>query len=115
MTNEQFNKLVDDRIDLIKKTLFAKGKGYSFNGDRLHNFKLAANMQRTTVPKAAYGIAAKHFVSIIDLVNGDLPATDSNLDEKITDAIAYLLLIEAALTECQEVGIGTSMGIGGGN
>lgn len=41
----------------------------------------------------------KHLVSVLDLIEGSLPATEHMINEKIGDAINYLILCEAVLKE----------------
>ena len=99
MTPEDFNLILDKRLMSIKAVLGNKAKEYAHGGDRLHNFKVAANMLQSTQAKALWGIAVKHFVSVSDLVNGDLESETAMINEKIGDAINYLILLEAVLKE----------------
>lgn len=101
MTNEEFEKILTDRLSKIEVVLGTKAKEYAHRGDRLHNFKVAARIAGSSKVKAAWGMAAKHLVSVIDLVNGDLENTQANVDEKIGDLINYLILIEALFKEDQ--------------
>lgn len=94
----EFESLVNTRTDAIKKTLGKKAVEYAF-GDRLYNFKRAAEIARTTPAQALFGMFSKHLVSVIDMVEGTRPATDAVIDEKIGDAINYLILLEAVLKE----------------
>lgn len=99
MNNVEFQKLLDDRITCIRKVLDTKSKEYATD-DRLHNFKRAAGFF-SNVPSPAYtawGFAVKHLVSIQDIVEGR-PYTLEQMKEKVGDAINYLILIEALLTE----------------
>ena len=77
-----------------------KNKEYSRNNDKLHNFKCAGRLLDTTPEFALLGMFSKHMVSIIDIVDDipDLPDY-SLLEEKITDAINYLVLLEALVKE----------------
>ena len=102
MTEEAFDKLVEQRCDKIKKTLIEKGKEYRRNNDPLHNFRVAAKVGNTTEEKALWGFATKHYVSFLDMLNdmeqGKLPES-SYVDEKIGDLINYLVLCEASIKE----------------
>lgn len=99
MTNDTFNQIVSERIKKIQIVLSAKSKQYALSGDRLHNFKVAARLLKTTPEQALWGIAVKHLVSVEDLVMGRLDPTQEIVDEKIGDMINYLVLLEAVLTE----------------
>lgn len=111
MNTEQFEEILESRLIEIKNVLGDKAKEYAI-GDRLYNFKRAAEISRTTPQKALFGMFSKHLVSVIDLVEGNLANTRSMINEKIGDAINYLILLEAILkeryinvnTECIECG-----------
>lgn len=99
MKTETFEVILKARIEQIQKVLGAKAKEYALGGDRLHNFKTAAAIARSTAPKALWGMAMKHLVSVVDLVEERLPVTEYFVNEKIGDLINYLILLEAALLE----------------
>jgi hypothetical protein len=98
MDNEQFEKILENRLTLIRSILGSKAMEYA-HGDRLYNFKRAANICQTTPQQALIGMFMKHLVSVLDLVEGKLVATEHNVNEKIGDAINYLILLEAVLKE----------------
>lgn len=102
MRNYQFEKLLNRRIESIRKTLESKGKEYA-TADRLYNFKRASEISQTTPEKALFGMLNKHLVSVIDLIEGRLKNESSIVEEKIGDAINYLILLEAILEE-QRIG-----------
>ncbi|UCE99925.1 MAG: hypothetical protein JSV82_02340 [Planctomycetota bacterium] len=99
MNNAEFEQIVVDRLEACKETLTQKNKEYSSATDRLHNFKVAARIDNETSEKALWGMYKKHLVSIMDLVEFPGDATPDLLNEKITDAINYHLLLEALLRE----------------
>lgn len=70
--------------------------------DPLRNFSRAAALLKCSPPKALMAMASKHLVSIMDMVddyeNGKRLPDVKMLGEKVTDAICYLLLLEAMLT-----------------
>ena len=68
-------------------------------GDRLYNFKRAAEISQTTPQKALIGMFLKHLVSVFDLADGKLESTPAMVNEKVGDAINYLILLEAILKE----------------
>lgn len=99
MKTEVFESILENRLLKISGVLGHKAKEYALGGDRLHNFKTAAALLQTTQAKALWGIAAKHLVSVADLVEGRLPPTEYFVNEKIGDLINYLILLEAVLLE----------------
>ena len=104
MTTDQFNKIVEERKKKITSTLQKKSEEYSREGDRLHNFHRAAAFARKQPSTMCWDFNLKHLTSIADLVD-DLEVehiqkfTQAYVDEKIGDAINYLILLEALLRE----------------
>lgn len=104
MNSETWNSILNSRIDIIRKTLRNKANEYATE-DRLYNFKRAAEIARTTPAKALMGMMLKHWVSVIDLIEGegcvaqDAFAYERLINEKIGDSINYLILLEAILKE----------------
>ena len=102
MSEQDFDILVQQRIQKIGSTLIEKGKEYRRDNDPLHNFRIAAKVQNTTEEKALWGFAVKHYVSFLDILNdiekGFLPKEEV-VDEKIGDLINYLILCEASIKE----------------
>lgn len=99
MTHEAFVALLEKRIDTMRSVLAKKAEEYASDNDRLHNFKKAAAISRRKPSQALFGMLVKHLVSIVDLVEGDRPMYLATIDEKIGDAINYLVLLEALLKE----------------
>ena len=99
----EFSKVVDNRIEKIIGTLQKKAIEYSGDGDRFHNFNVAARIIGSTPEKALQGMMLKHLVSVFDLVEwaqtGDERLSESMIDEKIGDLINYLILLEAMLKQ----------------
>ena len=97
MNSKTFEQLCEEQFDRSKKILLGKNDEYSAGGDRLHNFKVAAELQGTTMMQALAGMMAKHTVSIFDLCRdgGSLKMWE----EKITDHINYLLILNAMVRE----------------
>ena len=79
---------------------------YTRNGDRMHNFKRAAEAARITPETALMGMMAKHSVSITDAVD-DIEFTGTTnyekLRESITDCRNYLMLLLALAEERRSV------------
>lgn len=105
MNTEQFNKILADRQSKIAAVLSHKAREYADTGndDRLYNFRRAAELQRTTPEKALLGMLAKHWVSVLDLIEERIPPTKATIDEKVGDAINYLILLEALLREREAI------------
>lgn len=98
MQNERFKQIVSDQLQSCQDTLILKAKEYA-TADRLHNFKVAAELQDVALRKALAGMMAKHTVSIYDMCNATRVERPSVWDEKITDHINYLLLLRAVVAE----------------
>jgi len=97
MDNETFEKYLNQRLNKIINILSKKGKEYSPDADRLHNFNRAAVLRNTTPEEALLGMKVKHTVSIEDIINGIkngyLPSLEL-LEEKIGDEINYWIILE---------------------
>jgi hypothetical protein len=95
MNTETFDKIVEERLTKIKDILLIKSKEYAVNDDRLYNFRRASIINKETPEQALWGMFTKHLVSVIDLVEGSTQVTEYLVNEKIGDAINYLILLEA--------------------
>lgn len=101
MTAEEFNLVLTSRIEKIQKTLRAKATEYATT-DRLYNFKEGAKVLRSNKFHTLLAYLTKHIVSVYDLAEkaGQGQATPKPVyEEKIGDAINYLILLEAMLAE----------------
>lgn len=101
MTQSDFDKCVEARINLCKKVLVAKGAEYA-NVDRLSNFKKAAGLRGCTPEEALWGMQVKHLVSINDMINELALGVHHPMcqwEEKIGDALNYLFILRAQLQE----------------
>lgn len=99
MTNERFESVVDEQFKRCKSTLYHKSNEYSSEEDRLHNFKCAGGYQNKDPKDALLGMMTKHLVSISDMCQDGKPHTLDLWNEKITDAINYLLLLKGLVVE----------------
>lgn len=99
MKNEDFEEILNNRIDEIRATLNNKAKEYASDIDRLYNFKESARLQQVTVKRAAFGIMSKQLVCVEDMIKSDKQFDNSYIDEKVGDLINYLILLEAILKE----------------
>lgn len=114
MEHGEFNKLLDEILQRTIKVLASKSAEYSTDSDKLHNFKRAGAMEQCSPEKALIGMWTKHIISLLDIVdildkedakyNGHVicrpqEVTISLIEEKIGDAINYLILLEALIKE----------------
>ena len=99
MSHDDFNVLLERRLNLIRAVLARKAGEYATDADRLHNFKAAADITRETAAEAALGMWVKHVVSVVDIIKSGKRPSRELVDEKFGDAINYLVLLEALLVE----------------
>ena len=99
MDSKKFNEILEKRIDKIKNVLSSKEKEYASGSDRLHNFKVAAEIMNETPEKALFGMLLKHIVSVIDMVNDPKSISEYLINEKIGDVINYFILLESLMWE----------------
>jgi len=102
MNAQEFEDIIlTNRLFLTEKVLGSKADEYA-RGDRLSNFKKAAQLMNCTPEKALFGFVAKHIVALSDFVN-DLDSgvnqTPEKWVEKIGDIINYMILLEALVIE----------------
>lgn len=102
MTEEQFNKVVEDTLDEIRNTLIVKGKEYRRHNNPFHNFETGASKSGRTREQVLDGFLLKHEISIADMTNdldkGILPKVET-VNEKFGDNIIYLLLKKAMFVD----------------
>jgi hypothetical protein len=102
MTPEQFEKVLERRLEITKKTLGSKGKEYASDKDRLHNFYAAGRLRLSHPCESLQGMMDKHLVSYFDIIEKAKNGTQVNrsvIDEKIGDIINYFILQEALLED----------------
>lgn len=119
MKTKEFNKCIDLQIEKCRNVLIKKSDEYAGDTDRLHNFRAFADLAGITMEQACGGFLGKHLVSIYDMIKTQGaeqkityytdnakaltvpgPMTEYTLDqwdEKIGDAINYLLILSAIL------------------
>jgi len=98
MKTAQFNHVVEKQLKRCTDILIVKAREYATD-DRLHNFRVAAELENCTPRKALAGMMAKHTVSIYDMCNSGLKYPIELWNEKITDHINYLLILRAIIEE----------------
>ena len=100
MKNIQFTDIMEEQFDRCRKVLETKGHLYSDGNDRLCQFKVTANLQDCSVPRAVGGKMSKHTSLLYDLINkSDKGLTHAQWNETLTDSINYLILLRAVLVE----------------
>lgn len=97
MTSDEFEKIINYQWNRCLAVLSYKADEYATE-DRLHNFKVAAEIQGCTPLQALAGFMAKHTVSLYDMMREN-NAPLSQWDEKITDHLNYLFILRAMLEE----------------
>lgn len=98
LKTERFNQIVNTQLNTCKSIMQSKAKEYATE-DRLHNFRVAAVLQRVSAKDALAGMMAKHTVSVYDMCGSEETFSQELWDEKITDSINYLLLLRALIQE----------------
>lgn len=105
MDGREFTALLERRLTLTQRVLGTKAAEYATDRDRLHNFNTAAkdfSVTGETPAQCLWGMARKHVVSIQDMIEQSARGKVFDiavLDEKIGDAINYLILLEGILQE----------------
>ena len=102
MTFEEFNKLLDCRIETTKQVLASKNAEYARKNDKLSNFKRAASLEQSTPEKALSGMLTKHIISVYDMIDDLEQGKNGKIEtwnEKIGDTINYMILLEALINE----------------
>lgn len=98
MNKELLDTVVNEQIERCRELLIVKAEEYAPE-DRLANFKKAAGAQGVTLKQALAGMMAKHTISIYDMIWSGEEYDIEKWEEKITDHINYLLLLNAILEE----------------
>ena len=98
MQHDEFDKVFEETIEKSRSVLVSKSKEYSTE-DKLHNFKVSAEMRGVSNRDALGGMMVKHTTSIYDLLRADDCADLVVWDEKIIDHINYLVLLRALVIE----------------
>lgn len=99
MTSDVFNQHLQHMQTVTVDTLLDKAKEYATDGDRLHNFKVAAATQGISPVQALGGMMCKHTVSVYDMIGTGKEYPLELWEEKIKDSINYLFLLWALVQE----------------
>lgn len=98
MTATEFERLFEEQVERSRMVLVNKASEYATD-DRLHNFKVAAALEGKTPEQALAGMMAKHTISVYDMAESGLAYPIDLWQEKITDHINYLFLLNAIVRE----------------
>lgn len=98
MDTPTFSGIFGAQIEQIESALIDKADEYATE-DRLHNFKVAAELQDENATQALGGMMAKHTVSIYNMINSGEAFPKAVWEEKIGDHLTYLLLLRATIVE----------------
>lgn len=101
MDNKNFTTIVEARLEKLKANMAKKGDVYAFQ-DRLGNFSKAAGFLGCSSERALWGYVTKHIVALHDfitVINNQGNISPAELEEKIGDIMAYMILLEAILIE----------------
>ena len=98
MDSKTFETLMEEQLGRCRNVLCSKAKEYATQ-DRLHNFHVAADLRGCTPEQALAGMMAKHTVSVYDMCESGEKYPVELWQEKITDSINYLLLLNAMVRE----------------
>lgn len=99
MDAKEFEAAFEKLVDQSRNVLVEKAKEYADDKDRLHNFKMAANLVRGTPEQALWGFVTKHLVSLIDMIDSGNPYPEAVWNEKIGDSVNYFILLRALVDE----------------
>lgn len=107
MDRQDFSIYIERRIDVIKEVLINKGAEYAKGDDRLQAFKDTANLRHTSLEDAIGGMVSKQIVSLFDMIFRTTLAYPDKVtnetyvvwEEKLTDIIIYMLLLDTILIE----------------
>ena len=99
MTYEDFERACRQQVDRCMGVLMTKQKEYATDDDRLHNFHAGSGLTGRTSEQVCGGFLLKHIISIFDMIESGENYSLDIWNEKITDAINYLLLLRAIVED----------------
>lgn len=101
MNQEEFEQVFNRQVKQSREVLVKKAGEYAHPDDRLRNFRIGSALTGETPEQVIWGFNTKHIVSISDMVQGGENFTKAQWDEKIGDAINYLILLRAQIFETE--------------
>lgn len=100
MKSKQFEQIINRQFNNCRDLLVTKGKEYTPDKDVFEVFNKAATLSGEGGRKAAlFNFLLKHLVSISDMCHSNETYSMDRWNEKITDAMNYLLLLKAMVEE----------------
>lgn len=100
MTTEKFELLLDQLDKTSLNTLKEKNRKYTAeSGDALHNFRVGAALDGSTMPQTIWHYWKKHLTSLMDKIQKDDWNDKDDALEKIQDSINYLRFIWCAIND----------------
>lgn len=102
MPIELYNEIINDQIDKCKSMICSKRAEYATDQTPTDNFNRAAMLLKQKPTTGLAGVMAKHTISIYDMLYDHERGAEfskEKWDEKITDSINYLLLLQVLLEE----------------
>lgn len=102
MTESEFYKIYDSAIERISSIVKRKHAEYGEDSDYFYNFNRGSEILGTHPAGVLAAYMTKHTVSVYDIINEFSRGESvkiSQLEEKITDLIVYLLLFEGMVKE----------------
>lgn len=101
MTAAEFDTILDHTLSRVRSVLASKAGEYAATDDRLHNFKadVGGLGTREGPTEVCWGYLRKHLQSIYDMACGIKIHDPDLVDEKIGDAINYMILMKALFLE----------------
>lgn len=97
MKAERFEEIFDLVVGQARAVLVQKRGEYAGDANVLHNFEASSAFLGGTQEQALLGFLTKHLISISDMVRTGDTYTPERWDEKIGDAINYLILLRAVV------------------
>jgi len=101
MTRDQFDLFLLSFFNRTQKILTSKSKEYASDADIFLSFKKGTGFSfHNEAEKVAYEYLCKHLESIKTMLdNLDKPPNKDYIEEKIGDAVNYLIIIEGLIKE----------------
>lgn len=102
LSTEEFDSYVAKRLSDIELSLVTKGREYSRNNDRLHNFNEGSKITGQSRERVLDGFLMKHLISyrdILDDIDKKVNIDPNYIKEKFGDIINYFILQEIQCLE----------------
>ncbi len=93
MNTDEFKALIAELDSKSSATLVTKNSKYATNEDRLHNFRVGADITGVTPAQTCWGYLTKHLVALRDMVEKDDFSDRDDFLEKCQDSINYIYFL----------------------